>query len=124
METFSLVCPPLAGNTFLSAQSGVFIEFSSPCAYYCKHGRWPELVETELLISTSFRVQPEIVKLTLPKSLSGELLRALWRSGISAAQLMPTFDHVVAALESRWLREDFGNPSAREIQSKLTSRPK
>ncbi len=43
-------------------------------------------------------------KLTLPVKHAEELLQILWRERISAARLMPTYDHATTALftKGRW----------------------
>jgi hypothetical protein len=90
-----------ATNRFLHAQQGLLLHPVQACEYYLEHGRWPEL---EAFVEELERrgSSPVLKKIELPWREAGELLRLLWLQGVSRAHLMPTFDNVTKALESRW----------------------
>jgi hypothetical protein len=90
-----------ADNLFLRLQDGVFVYPQGACAWMATHGSWPDLEQT-LLARRADLTKPVLRKLVLPSQLAGQLLRSLSLRRITAAHLMPTYDNIARALETRW----------------------
>lgn len=103
-STLRLVTPPRAAISYLQAQKGRFTFDQYGPHYFLKHGAWPSVREAQVW---SEQLKPHIfnpgksLKLTLPSTECGELLRLLWLESISQAHLMPTYDNITQALMSR-----------------------
>jgi hypothetical protein len=84
--------------SYLLAQKAVFTHDKSANEYFRETGRWRSI--EEVIGNNSLYLK----KLTLPAREVGELLRLLWLEDISRAHLMPTYDNVTRALQTkaRW----------------------
>jgi hypothetical protein len=87
-------------STYLHAQAGLFSLDLEAEQQFIRTGRWYHLEESppDQWSGTA----PAPLKLTLPASEAGELLRLLWIEGVTRAHLMPTLDNAAAALKKRW----------------------
>ena len=88
-----LVRVPSEVSTYIHKQKGIFSIDKFAELYYLEHGHFPE---------TDNRVE-DVLKLTLPVSQRGELLKMLWRENMTAAAMMPTIDNVVETIKIKWM---------------------
>ncbi len=95
-------------NGFLRAQQGLFTVAAAGDKFYLGNGRWPTL--DELIIDRCDGPKVDLIKHEIPKSIAPELLRVLWRRGISSAHLMPTLQNAATAMTLRWELEGSGVP--------------
>jgi FRG domain len=96
-------------NGFLRAQQGLFTEVRRADRFYRDKGRWPSL--EDVIGEPDTPGQPtKLQKVLIPKTLASEVLRVLWRRGISGAHLKPTLENVAGAISQRWRLESDGIP--------------
>ncbi len=86
---------------YLHAQDSLFIYDSGADIHFIKNGKWPT-IESVILSDYVFLAESPLLKITLPSSQAGELVRLLWAEGITRANIMPTYDNVTKALKTRW----------------------
>lgn len=90
-----LIARPRHEIGYLLAQKAVFTNDKGANGWFQDTGRWRSHEE-------AIDNNPEYLKkLTLPVREVGELLRLLWLEGISRAHLMPTYDNVTRALQTK-----------------------
>ena len=90
---------PKSTNQFLHAQEGLFTTGSFD-VYYLLNGKWPLISEYMDIILEGYP-HPNMYKLTVPKSLAGEILKMLSIDGIKYSTLMPNFDNVTKSIYNR-----------------------
>ncbi len=94
-KTLQLIERPRHEIGYLLAQKAVFTHDKEANAHFLQTGNWRTVEE-------AIGNNPEYLKkITLPSREIGELLRLLWIQGISRAHLMPTYDNVTHALQTR-----------------------
>jgi len=81
------------GMDYLVAQKGLFTYLVNAEEYYQNHGKYPVL--------DNVAEKETLIKMVLPASEAGEILRLLWAEGISKAHLMPALDNIAPALRNR-----------------------
>lgn len=100
-ERFMSYEAPRSENAYLRAQDGLFTYPAAGCRHYATFGNWPMLESFATSVEQGAKTSV-IRKLTLPKTEVGELVRLLWLAGISRAHLMPTYDNITFALQTKW----------------------
>jgi hypothetical protein len=90
-----LILRPRHEIGYLLAQKSVFTHDKAANGWFLRKGRWRSVDEALDYNSECLK------KLTLPVREVGELLRLLWLEGISRAHLMPTYDNVTHALQTK-----------------------
>lgn len=106
VDGLEYVAAPRAGNPFMCAQKGAFTLIKSANPYFLTHEKWPSV---EGFIKESgvgkTLTKPPFIKITLPYSEADELLRLLYRFGVSRLTLMPSYENAassVAYKEALW----------------------
>lgn len=102
ISPLQLIARPRHEIGYLLAQKAVFTHDKGANGWFLKTGVWRSVEE-------AIDNNPEYLKkLTLPVREVGELLRLLWLEGISRAHLMPTYDNVTRALQTKawWENRD------------------
>jgi FRG domain len=95
-----LIARPRHEISYLLAQKAVFTRDKEANRWFLNTGKWRSVDE-------AVGNNPEYLKkITLPVAEVGELLRLLWLEGISRAHLMPTYDNVTRALQTKAWWED------------------
>ncbi len=93
-------------SAFMHAQAALLTWCRGGEAFFVKHGRWPTY--EEVLRSDRMRAflagheGPVLVKHTLPRRETDELLRLLLIERVSRAHLMPTYDNVTETIHMKW----------------------
>ncbi|MBU2875939.1 FRG domain-containing protein [Marinobacter salexigens] len=94
IDDIEYVPAPRAGNSFLCAQKGCFTLIKTANSYFEKNFKWPDL---ESVISNSgvskSLAKPPFLRINIPSSEADELLRLLYRFGISKLTLMPSLQN-------------------------------
>gem|GEM_PF-4264788 len=91
IECIDLVSAPKADNKFLKAQRGLFTFINCGNQYYKKHEKWPSL-ENILEEKRTRAIYPRhgSIRLSLPVSEAGELLKLLYKLDISNLTIAPS----------------------------------
>ena len=85
---------PRSDNRYLHAQEGVSLTWSDPIPWFRDHREWPALDDDF--------TEGTLRKIEFPSELRGEILRRLWREGITRAHLMPSYENAASTLRSRY----------------------
>lgn len=81
-------------NQYLTSQKGLFTQVSAQEAYFWRFGEWLDLETLHELMPNTI-----LTKMVLPRSEAPHLRQLLYREGISAAHLMPTYDNAARLAE-------------------------
>src|SRR5690606_8320167 len=101
VKSLKIVSAPRAQNSFLRAQEGVFTIIRNANKYYLDHGCWPsieDIVGIERDKNTLYMRDP-LVRISLPNSGADDLLRLLYRLGVSKLSVMPSLDYAANNLK-------------------------
>ncbi|MCG8519042.1 MAG: FRG domain-containing protein [Pseudomonadales bacterium] len=106
VDGLEYVSAPRAGNPFLCAQKGAFTLIKNANPYFLSNGEWPSVEASikESDVPQTLAKYP-LIKVTLPCSEADELLRLLYRLGISRLTLMPSYESAASSLaykEALW----------------------
>ena len=86
---------------FLHAQNGVFTYYRDGWDRYHTLGRWPTF--EDILKENAAKLDGGVIlKFTLPNSERGNLLRLLYRTGLSDERISPTYERVAEAVRQKW----------------------
>lgn len=100
INNIEIVSAPKAGNRFLRAQRGLFTLISSANTFYKGNQKWPSL---EDIIAeerpNKMYMKPGTIRLSLPASEAGELLKLLYKLDISELTMMPSLDSAAKNFE-------------------------
>ena len=92
---------PRSELAYLHAQDSLFTYDSGADKHFILNDEWPSI--EDVISSESPNDEKMLLrKVTLPTSEVRELLRLLWAEGITRASIMPGYDNVTKALETRW----------------------
>ncbi|MCC2607204.1 FRG domain-containing protein [Planctobacterium marinum] len=93
IDSVELVSAPKAGNRFLRAQRGLFTLINSANIFFKEHGKWPSLEDIIAEEKPNLEyVKPSAIRLSLPVSEAGSLLKLLYKIDISELTIMPSLD--------------------------------
>jgi hypothetical protein len=92
---------PARVAAFLDAQAGLFTWSPKTYSLRLRHDRYIPLDEVILWTSDDLGLSDVLTTVSIHASHASDVVRLLWREGVSHAQLMPTLDNVTRALEMK-----------------------
>lgn len=97
----SRVTLPARVATFLDAQSGLFTWSPKTYSLRLRHNRYVPLDDLINAAAEDLKLSDVLTTVSIHASHASDVVRLLWREGISHAHLMPTLDNVTRALEMK-----------------------
>lgn len=101
VKSLKIVSAPKAQNSFLRAQEGAFTIVKNANKYYLDNNCWPsieDIVDLERDKRTYYMRDP-LIRISLPNSEADNLLRLLYRLGVSKLSVMPSLDNAANNLK-------------------------
>ncbi|AXQ97561.1 FRG domain-containing protein [Pseudoalteromonas piscicida] len=103
-KDITLVKAPQAMNHFLQKQQGLFLLMNQANKFYRNNGKWPsvqDIVEQPNREFIFFKTPKPFLKMSLPCYEALNLLKTLYRLGITRLSLMPTYENASLDLSYR-----------------------